>query len=110
MKTLKDFHDLQCHVLLLAVVFEIFRNINLKYHWIYSRDYLSASLSWDAMLKMTKIKLELITDPGMCMFFGKGTRGGISYILIFLILNITKPTINIWNLMTHNKNQNISQI
>ena len=32
MKTLKDFHDLQCHVLLLADVFEIFRNINLKYH------------------------------------------------------------------------------
>ena len=80
MKTLKDFHDLQCHVLLLADVFEIFRNINLKYHWIYSRDYLSASLSWDAMLKMTKIKLELITDLGMRMFFGKGTRGGISYI------------------------------
>ena len=80
MKTLKDFHDLQCHVLLLADVFEIFRNINLKYHWIYSRDYLSASLSWDAMLKMTKTKLELITDLGMRMFFGKGTRGGISYI------------------------------
>ena len=80
MKTLKDLHDLQCHVLLLADVFEIFRNNNLKYHWIYSRDYLSASLSWDAMLKMTKIKLELITDLGMRMFFGKGTRGGISYI------------------------------
>ena len=41
---------------------------------------MSASLSWDAMLKMTKIKLELITDLGMRMFFGKGTRGGISYI------------------------------
>ena len=80
MKTLKDFHDLQCHVLLLADVFEIFINNNLKYHGICPRDYLSASLSWDVMLKMTKIKLELITDPGMCMFFGKGTRGGISYI------------------------------
>ena len=28
--------------------------------------YLSApGLSWDAVLKMTKIKLELIIDPGM---------------------------------------------
>ena len=37
-------------------------------------------LSWDAMLKMTKIKLELIPDPDMHIFFEKGTRGGISYI------------------------------
>ena len=35
------------------------------------------SLSWDAMLKMTKIKLEL---PDMYIFFEKVTRGGISYI------------------------------
>ena len=32
------------------------------------------------MLKMTKIKLELIPDPGMYILFEKGTRGGISYI------------------------------
>ena len=37
-------------------------------------------LSWDAMLKMTKIKLELITDLGMYIFFENGTRGRISYI------------------------------
>ena len=30
------------------------------------------------MLKMTKIKLEPITDPDMYIVFGKGTRGGIS--------------------------------
>ena len=29
---------------------------------------------------MTKIKLELITDSNMYIFFEKGTRGGISYI------------------------------
>ena len=39
-----------------------------------------SSLSWDTMLKMTKIKLELISDPDMYIFFEKGTRGGISYI------------------------------
>ena len=37
-------------------------------------------LSWDAMLKMIKIELELIPDPDMYIFFQKGTRGGISYI------------------------------
>ena len=37
-------------------------------------------LSWDAMLKMTKIKLELVTDPDMYIFFEKGTKCGISYV------------------------------
>ena len=38
------------------------------------------SLSWHAMLKMTKVELELIPDPNMKIFFEKGTKGGISYI------------------------------
>ena len=37
-------------------------------------------LSLDAMLKMTKIKLKLIPDPDMYIFFEKSTRGGISYV------------------------------
>ena len=32
------------------------------------------------MLKMTKVKLELITDPDMYIFFENGTRCGISCI------------------------------
>ena len=32
------------------------------------------------MLKMTKLKLELIAYPDMYMFFERGTRGGVSYI------------------------------
>ena len=40
----------------------------------------SPGLSWDAMLKMTRIKLELISDVDMHLFIEKGMRGGISYI------------------------------
>ena len=32
------------------------------------------------MLNMTKVKLELITDPDMYIFFEKGIRGQVSYI------------------------------
>ena len=43
--------------------------------------YLSAPpVSWDAMLNMTKMELELIPDPDMNMFFEKGTIGEVSYI------------------------------
>ena len=38
------------------------------------------ALSWDAVLSMTKIKLELISDPDLYMFFEKGMSSGVSYI------------------------------
>ena len=58
MKAKKDYHDLylKCDVLLLADVFERFRNNSLKNNRLCPSHYLSApSLSWNAMLKMTKI-------------------------------------------------------
>ena len=55
---------------------DVFRNINLKN---YPSQYLSTPvLSWDAMLNITKIKLELISDPDINVFFEKGIRGGVS--------------------------------
>ena len=83
METMKDYHDLylKCDVLLLANVCEKCRNNSLKNHGLCPSYYLSVTgLSWDAMLKMTKTELELITDLDLYIFFEKGTRGEISYI------------------------------
>ena len=83
MKTMKGYHNLylKCDVLLLADVFEKFRNKGLKNCELCLSHYLRApSLSWDVMHKMTKLQLDLIPDPDMYIFFEKGTRGGISYI------------------------------
>ena len=66
---------------MLADVFEKFRNNSLENYRLCPKHYLSPpGLSWDAMLKMTKVKLELIIDPDMYIFFEEGTRGGISCI------------------------------
>ena len=83
MKTMEDYHDLylQCDVLLLAHVFEKFRNNGLKNYGLCPIHYLSAlALSWDAMLNMTKVELEFIPDADMYILFEKGTRGRVFYI------------------------------
>ena len=56
-------------------------NTCLKYYELDPCHYFSApGLSWDAMLKMTDVKLEKISDIDQYLFTEKGTRGGISYI------------------------------
>ena len=83
LKTMGDYHDLylKSDILLLADVFENFRKTCLQYYKLDPCHYFtSPGLSWDAMLKMTDIKLELITDIDMYQFIEKGLRGGVSYI------------------------------
>ena len=68
MKTMKDYQNLylKCDVLLLADVFEKFRNNNLTNYKLCPSKYLSVpALSWDAMLNMTEVGLELIPDPNV---------------------------------------------
>ena len=83
LKTMSEYHDLylKSDVLLLADVFENFRKTCLEYYRLDPCHYFtSPGLSWDAMLKMTEVNLELITDIDMYQFVEKGMRGGISYI------------------------------
>ena len=54
---------------------------NIKYYGLDPcHHFTSLGLSWDAMLKMTGIKLEKISDIDMYLFIEKRTRGGASYI------------------------------
>ena len=78
-----EYHNLYLlsDVLLLTDIFENFRKTCLQYYNLDPCHYFtSPGLSWDAMLKMTDIKLELMTDINMYQFADKGMCGGISYI------------------------------
>ena len=82
-KTMGEYHDLYLvsDMLLLTDVFENFRKTCMQYYKLDPCHYFtSPGLSWDAMLKMTNIKLELMADIDMFQFIEKGMRGGVSYI------------------------------
>ncbi|XP_068738994.1 uncharacterized protein [Montipora capricornis] len=83
LKNMGEYHDLyiKSDILLLADVFENFRKTCLEYYKLDPCHYFtSPGLSWDAMLKMTKMQLQLMTDIDMFQFIEKGMRGGTSYI------------------------------
>ncbi|KAG8265999.1 hypothetical protein J6590_108378 [Homalodisca vitripennis] len=80
-KTLGEYSDLylRTDVLLLADVFENFRTICVNNYELDPANYLTLpSLTFDAMLKFTKVELELFHNYDMYMFIEKGIRGGIT--------------------------------
>ena len=81
-KNLGDFHDLyvQSDTLLLADIFENFRNMCIKVYELDPAHFLSApGLAWQTCLKKTEVKLELLTDVDMLLMVEKGIRGGICH-------------------------------
>ena len=66
--------------MLLADVFEKYIGRCLKCYGLDPCHYLSSpGFRWDAMLKMTGIKLEEISDIDKYLFIEKVLRGAISY-------------------------------
>ena len=77
LKTMGEYHNfyIKSDILLPADVFENFRKTCLKYYKLDPCHYFSSpGLSWDTMLKMSDIKLELITDIDMFQFIENGMR------------------------------------
>ena len=75
----QDFH-VQSDTPLLADVFENFRNICLKIYELDPAKFLSApGLAWQATLKKTKVKLDLLTNIEILLMVEKYIRGRICH-------------------------------
>ena len=71
---------MQNDTLLLADVFENFRDMCLKEYELDPAHFLSLTgLAWQACLKKTNIELELLTDYDMLLMVEEGIRGGICH-------------------------------
>ena len=81
-KNLGEYYDLyvQSHTLLLADVFKNFRSTCLKIYELDPAKFLSVpGLDWQAALKKTKVKLDLLTDMDMLLMVEKAIRGVICH-------------------------------
>ena len=82
LENLGDYHDLyvQSDTLLLADVFENFRDMYLKEYELDPAHFLSLPGSaWQACFKKTNVELELLTDYDMLLMVEEGIRGGICH-------------------------------
>ena len=80
-KNIGDYYDLyvQGDTLLLADVFEYFRNKCIETNGLDPPHFLSApGLAQQACLKKAEVKLEILTDINMLLMVEKGIRGGLS--------------------------------
>ena len=82
-RTMGDYHDvyLKSDVILLADVFESFRDTAMETYKLDPAHYFTApGFSWDSMLKYTGVELDLLDDPDMYLMIESGIRGGVSMI------------------------------
>ena len=81
-KNLGYYHDLyvKSDTLLLADVFDNFRNKCIETYELDPAHFLSTpGLAWQACLKKTEVKLELLTNNDMLLMVEKGIRGGMCH-------------------------------
>ena len=81
-KKIREYHDLyvQRDKLLLADVFENFRNMRLKIYELETARVLTApGLAWQEIWKKTKVKLDLLIDINLLLIVAKGIRGRICH-------------------------------
>ena len=82
LENLGNYHDLcvQSDTLLLADVFNNFRDMCIKEYELDSAHFLSLpGLAWQTCLKKTNIELELLIDYDMLLMVEEGIRGGICH-------------------------------
>lgn len=80
-KTIGEYSDfyVTLDVTLLADIMEEFRNTSIQaYELDPLHSYTSPGFAWQAMLKETKCRLELLTDMDMILMVEAGVRGGIT--------------------------------
>ena len=84
LKHLGEYHDLymQSDILLLADLFENFRNMYIKVYELDPAHFLTApGLAWQACLKEADVKLELLTNFNMLLMVEEGIRGGMCHVV-----------------------------
>ena len=84
MNNLGDYHDMyvQSDTLLLADIFENFRDMSLKIYALDPAYFVSLpGLAWHACLKITGVKLELIADINMLLMIESGMRCGVCHVV-----------------------------
>ena len=83
-KDMGEYHDLyvRSDVAQLSDVFENFRSLCLKIYELDPSYFVSTpALAFEARLKCTKVKLELLTDIEMVLMVEKGIRGGLTQVV-----------------------------
>ena len=75
----------------------MFKNLSFRSCIFFS----SPGLPWQAALKKTEVKWELLTDIDVLLMIEKGIKGGICH------TNIQKLITNIWKIMITVKNNHI---